>query len=302
MSEGYTFLGLNIPDWLGDVVKSPDNPLNILSGVVSHPIVAVTQGPIAASKQSLKEGPVATVIHSVTNLGLAAAGVATAGAALAPEAVAGTAVGTAGTAIKSFALAKPILFTATAAGIEVASNVVAAAPTQVASVALNTPTHLATLGTDIGNTISDPSVSNAAKIFTDNKALVGVAGAAAVIAGGYGAANTLSTIVNTLAVKKNTTATEASANSGSAPITSSGDNRTIQILNQLPAPAAALPVTSPVTSSIASANVKPTGATTSKVVKKKTTKNKKTIKKKVYKKKSSKKVIKKKKQTKKRKK
>jgi len=67
-----------------------------------------------------------------------------------------------------------------------------------------TPEKLASFGAQSGKLVDNPTLEGAKKLILDNKAIVGAAGAAAVIATGGKFVGAAATLQNTLAVKENT--------------------------------------------------------------------------------------------------
>ena len=94
-------------------------------------------------------------------------------------------------------------------------NLLATSGTARAAV-LNAPSSAASLGSDIGKAIDNPSISSLSNIYKNNPVLAGGLTALGIGAAGYGLSSTVSTILNTSAVKKNTIATAASGGSANS--------------------------------------------------------------------------------------
>lgn len=117
-------------------------------------------------------------------------------------------------------------YAALSPGAKVAS--VVAAPVVVGAVASNpklitktakAPSELASFGSDLGNLLEDPSLSNAAQVVKNSPLIsAGIAAGGAALIGG-GIAGTIATIQNTKAIKKNTaTSTNPVSSPGLPPI------------------------------------------------------------------------------------
>jgi hypothetical protein len=152
---------------------------------------------------------------------------------------------------------------------------------------LKAPSALASFGSDIGTLYDNPSMSNLENVFSKNPIIatgVTVAGASMI---GMGISNTVSTIMNTSAMKKNTAATLQATNStpdtpntlpaaGSQPLQSQEVN---------PVPAAATPTAGIVSKKKSTKKKSKKKSTKKKPTKKKSKKKAKTIKRSSHKKK-----------------
>jgi hypothetical protein len=276
--------------WFQDFASNPINPLNILSAAFSHPIKTL-ENPIAASQQTLNEGPAKTITNTVVNTAIASAAILSAGAALAPE----SAVGSAGSTIIKAAIANPKTALVTAAAIPIVTGIVASAPTKSFNAVSSVPRNLANFGSNVGNVIQNPSISSVTTLVKENPIISAGVALAGVGAAGYGLSGIVSNVLNTEAVKKNTAATLASANNSSIQVDPSKTDYTAAELQQIidqrikesTPKAAANVVTPPIVSPVTpTAIVKKTTKKKKKATSKKK-KKKKTTKKKVYKKKKT---------------
>lgn len=88
----------------------------------------------------------------------------------------------------------------------------------------NAPGGLVNFGSNVGKLVEDPSLDNVSKTIKDNPVIAGVVGAGAAIGAGVGIggiASTVSTVLNTRAVKENT---KAMAPGGDTPLTNQAAN------------------------------------------------------------------------------
>ena len=206
------------------------------------------------------------------------------------------------TVINAAAVAIPVSKVATAAKAAV-STVKGAVITTVAvptlaSAAISNPTKiyeapqkLFNFETNVGQLIANPTLSNAKKVAVENPIITAAAGTAAVAAAGYGISSTVSNLLNTQAIRKNTEATLENKNTqpvqviespiSQGSVVSQGSTPNIINIYQTPQPmtSAEIPISAPV------------GEQTKPKAKKKTTTKKKA------KKKTKKKAPKKKKKT-----
>lgn len=146
---------------------------------------------------------------------------------------------------------------------------------------VSAPSSLANFGSNVGQLIENPSISNATNIFKENPIVASTIVAGAAIATGAASAGVISTLLNTKAVKENTAAMGPQLISSNVPVTMTS-------LSPSESKNAAVPVTATVPSGTLTASS--SGAST-----KKKKKKKKSKKKKVYKKKKSSKKKKKRK-------
>ena len=186
------------------VGKAITKTLDTISGIVTNPVTAITQGTAASTKKFVEASPITNAVKTVTNVGLAAAAVVGVGA-VAEGGLA--AVGSAASKlIPSTTKGKVIAAVAT----PVVAGAVLKQPAKAAETILNAPSSLANFGGNAAELIANPSLSNAKTLIKENPVVATLAGAGAVaaIGGGVGlAANTVATFVNSRATKANTAAT-----------------------------------------------------------------------------------------------
>lgn len=227
------------------VKKALATTLDYISAPVSQPLTTFTQGlsagakAVATSRANIQAGnesgiaKIATIVGTTAVIGgafLAAAPAATSGAvgAVARSAIVSVIPKTlAGKA--AVVTAAPIVYGLVKANPQGAQTVVEKAPSQ-----------LANFGQNVGSLVSDPSLNNVKEIYKENPVIATTATAAVVGAIGLATAGIVSNISNTLAIKKNTAATQDAIQAISDPatqqITANPSNpQTIQIINQLPA-------------------------------------------------------------------
>jgi len=179
--------------------------LDVFSGIVTHPVTAVTQGVRASTAQFNAASRGANVAQALVNGALVAGAVVGAGAAAAAGVTAtARAVGTA-------IIRNP----RTTAAAAIAIPVVASSNRAQQAVS-NLPTSVVTLGTNIGRVIDDPSLRNAGQIFTQSPVLAGALVAGTVGASALALAPVISSIRQTDAINDQTQAMQANANAASS--------------------------------------------------------------------------------------
>lgn len=195
------------------VGKTITKTLDTLSGIVTNPVTAITKGTAASTAAFQNASPITNTVKTITNTALAGAAVATAGSALGL-----TVPGTLGSSVAggTAAAAKALIPTTTKGKViggtvaVLGAGVAIAQPAKTAEAVLSAPAAVANLGGNVANFISDPSLSSAKKIYTDNPIAATIATGAAVLGAGVGigtAASLVSNYQNTKAVKENTAAT-----------------------------------------------------------------------------------------------
>jgi len=197
---------------VGNVVKeSAIEGLDLLSGVVSHPITAITKGTEAAKNQFLSQTPLQRAISTVTSTGIASAAVLGGAAVAAATGIISPLEGlsaaeiSAARAASVAALRHPV---ATAAIAGTAALV--ASSSRVSNVLSDTVVQTPKLISNVGKAIDNPSLTNIKNVFTETPAAAIVAGgAAAVLATGVvsNLASSIATYENTKSVRENTAAT-----------------------------------------------------------------------------------------------
>lgn len=246
----------------------------------------LTSVPVAKKYEGTVIGTAASILTKPAVIAAAAVS-----PALVKTGVAASVASTAGKAIVS----NPVGAVKTGAVAVVGTNILLSSKKAQQAV-VKTPSALAKLGTDIGKTIDNPSVSNITSLIKENKEAVAVIG----IAAGTAAVSAGLTYANTQAVKKNTEATLKAA----TPVITEKLNNTVPLLApavpSVASPAATSAAVPTVTTPQEAAVSKPKKATKKKKAKKKATKKKK-AKKKATKRKSIKKIKRKAKTIKKRK-
>jgi len=197
---------------LSKIGNSLVKALDTVSGVVTNPVTAITKGVAASTKAYNEAKPITNIVKTVTNVGLAAGAVVGVGALF----EGGTAA--LGKAVQAVipSTAKGKVIAAVTAPIAV--GVIATQPAKSAEAILNAPSSLANFGSNVGNLIKDPSLSNATNIVKENPVISAAVGTAVAVGAGLGIGglvSTVSNIQNTKAVKENTAATLGGATESS---------------------------------------------------------------------------------------
>lgn len=269
------------------VGKVITNTLNTISGIVTNPVTAITQGTAASTQKFINSTPLQNTVKTVTNVGLAA--VATVGAG----AIAEGGITTIGNAVKAIipATTKGKIIGAIAAPIAIGAFT--SAPAKTTQAILEAPSNFANFGQNLGVLVQHPSIATAENLAKENPVITTVAaiGAGAAAIGGLGSlANVISNYTNTKATKANTQATLENSASSEPQVFSTLPLANSTPQNQVLAPSPAV---------VAAQKPAPAGQSTKKKkknkAKKKTTKKKKTRR---SKKKAKKKTIKRRKYTK----
>ena len=190
---------------LGNVVSSG---LDAVSGVVSHPIIAITKGPEAAIDKFVSQTPVQRAISTSVSVG-SALGVVAPVAVLAgsSSALAAAITGIEGKVITT-AITHPIK-----TGAVVAGTTLVAESKKLSEAVQTAPSASSNFISNVATTIDNPSLENVKKIFVENPLIAsGVA-----LAGGVVGVKTATSIANLVATERNTKAIEnALDKSGSA--------------------------------------------------------------------------------------
>jgi hypothetical protein len=104
---------------------------------------------------------------------------------------------------------------ATVLAAPVVAGVVSSNPSAAFKNTITAPSTLANVGKNLGILAQSPTLANAQNLFSENPVATSILGAGAASLIGYGITGTISNILNTEAVKKNTAATLASNNTPS---------------------------------------------------------------------------------------
>jgi len=180
--------------------------LDTLSGIVTNPVTAVTQGVKASTAAYTSATTSQNVLKTVYNTGAAAAVVA-----------GGAVVASGGGA----ALASKLIPTSTVGKVTaglvapVAASYALAKPTQTLKTVAETPTNLANFGANVGNFAANPTLQGGGKIFKENPYLAGGTSAAVALLGAKlagGVANAVSNYQNTEALQENTQKSKMNSN------------------------------------------------------------------------------------------
>ena len=197
---------------IGNVIKSAANTavgktitkaLDTISGVVTNPVTAITQGLGASTQKFVEAKPITNIVKTVTNVGVAAGAVVGIGA-IAEGGFAAVAKG-AQAIIPSTTKGKVIA----AVAAPVVVGAVIKEPAKAAETALNAPSKLANFGGNLAEVITNPSIEGAKQLVKENPIIAGAAGVAVATGVGLGVGglvSTISNIQNTQAVKENTKA------------------------------------------------------------------------------------------------
>lgn len=133
-----------------------------------------------------------------------------------------------GTAKSAFNSLSPIGKVAAGVSAPIVISAAVANPKIISGVA-NTPKTLSSFGSDLGTFSKTPSISTFENLVSNNKAISGIIGAGALATIGTGTVGTISTILNTQAVKKNTAASLPQNNLGGTGTTNKYDAKVAEI-------------------------------------------------------------------------
>lgn len=200
--------------------------LDVLTVSIAHPVKTIEAviSPKISVNDVIKESfaqPLSKQIISTVVGTAAIAGTIIAGAAVSTAAKAGTLLPTVANAAKSLipTTVKGKVIAAVAAPVVLGA--VASKPVESAKAAINAPLALGNFGANVANFASNPSISNAKTIISENPIISsGVAIGAALAAGSAvtGVLSTISTKQNTKAVLENTKAMSSSETLPTTPI------------------------------------------------------------------------------------
>ena len=164
----FTSIGKAITKTLDVATVSFTHPFQVIGAVVS---------PKTSVSQVVEKHFAEPVSKQIAGTALAAAGYAAA------VAVPFTAVGrTAATAVIKTLIPKTAVGTvATGAAVLIGGGAIAANPLSTAKAAISAPSKLVNVGVNVGNLVTNPSLSNVKTLVTENPLIVGAAAAAAAL-------------------------------------------------------------------------------------------------------------------------